>query len=89
MTKREYIIRQIAKTNKKKYENYVVTRIFHRLNRDDVKFMTQQFVNRPEGHALTDMYFPQWEEMIDHSFMSNEFKKQYKSILSERMERLY
>lgn len=65
MTKREYIIRQIAKTNKKKYENYVVTRIFHRLNRDDVKFMTQQFVNRPEGHALTDMYFPQLELHIE------------------------
>lgn len=59
MTKREYIIRQIAKTNKKNYENYVVTRIYHRLNREDVKFMTQQYVNRPDGHALTDMYFPQ------------------------------
>jgi len=32
---------------------------------------------------------PQWKEMIDHSFMSNEFKEQYKSILSERMKRLY
>ena len=59
MTKREYVIRQIAKTNKKNYENYVVTRIYHLLNRIDVKFVTQQYVNRPEGHALTDMYFPQ------------------------------
>ena len=59
MTKREYIIRQIAKTNKKNYENYVITRIYHLLNRSDVKFITQQYVNRPEGHALTDMYFPQ------------------------------
>ena len=59
MTKREYVIRQIAKTNKKNYENYVVTRIYHLLNRTDVKFVTQQYVNRPEGHALTDMYFPQ------------------------------
>ena len=59
MTKREYIIRQIAKTNKKNYENYVITRIYHLLNRIDVKFITQQYVNRPEGHALTDMYFPQ------------------------------
>ena len=59
MTKRDYIIRQIAKTNKKNYENYVVTRIYHLLNRMDIKFVTQQYVNRPEGHALTDMYFPQ------------------------------
>lgn len=59
MTQRDYIIRQIAKTNKKNYENYVVTRIYHLLNRTDVKFLTQQYVNRPEGYALTDMYFPQ------------------------------
>ncbi|MEM8529174.1 MAG: AbaSI family restriction endonuclease [Bacteroidota bacterium] len=59
MTKFEYIIRQIAKTNKKNYENYVVTRIFHLLNRTDVKFMTQQYVNRQGKYALTDMYFPQ------------------------------
>jgi very-short-patch-repair endonuclease len=59
MTKREYTMKQIAKTNKKNYENYVVTRIYHRLNRNDVKFITQQYVNRPSGHALTDMFFPQ------------------------------
>lgn len=59
MTKRDFIIRQIAKTNKKNFENYVVTRIYHLLNRSDLKFVTQQYVNRPEGHALTDMYFPQ------------------------------
>ena len=65
MTKREYIIRQIAKTNKKNFENYVVTRIYHRLDRNDVKFLTQQYVNRPEGHALTDMYFPQLKLHIE------------------------
>jgi len=59
MTKRDYVIRQIAKTNKKNYENYVVTRLYHRINRDDIKFITQQYVNRPEGYALTDIYFPQ------------------------------
>ena len=59
MTKRDFIIRQIAKTNKKNFENYVVTRIYHLLNRSDVKFVTQQYVNRSGGHALTDMYFPQ------------------------------
>lgn len=65
MTKRDYIIRQLAKTNKKNYENYVVTRIYHLLNRIDVKFVTQQYVNRPEGHALTDMYFPQLKLHIE------------------------
>lgn len=70
MTKRDYIIRQIAKTNKKNYENYVVTRIYHLLNRTDLKFITQQYVNRPDGHALTDMYLPQLQLHIeiDESF---------------------
>lgn len=59
MNKTEYIIRQLAKTNKKNYENYVVTRIWHLLNNLDIKFVAQQHVTRPSGRALTDMYFPQ------------------------------
>ena len=31
---------------------------------------------------------PKWQELIDRSFMSNEFKEQYKTILTERMNRL-
>ncbi len=60
MDKLEFIIRQLAKTNKKNYENYVVSRIWHKLDNIDVKFITQQYVSRGEGkYALTDMYFPQ------------------------------
>lgn len=65
MTELEYIIKQISKTNKKNFENYVVTRIWHGINKTDVKFTTQQFVNRPNGHALTDMYFPQFDLHIE------------------------
>jgi len=36
MNKRDYIIKQIAKTNKKNYENYVITRIYHLINRADL-----------------------------------------------------
>lgn len=32
--------------------------------------------------------WPQWQELIDRSFMSVEFKEQYKSLLKERMNRL-
>jgi very-short-patch-repair endonuclease len=59
MNKKEYIIRQIGKTNKKNYENYVVTGIWHQLNDLNIKFITQQYVTRPNGFALTDMFFPQ------------------------------
>ena len=65
MTELEYIIKQISKTNKKNFENYVVTRIWHGINKTDVKFTTQQFVNRPNGHALTDMFFPQFNLHIE------------------------
>ncbi len=65
MRKVDYIIKQISKTNKKNFENYVVTRIWHLLDRTDIKFVTQQFVNRPNGHALTDMYFPQLDIHIE------------------------
>jgi serine/threonine-protein kinase HipA len=32
--------------------------------------------------------WPQWQELIDRSFMSVEFKEQYKSLLKERMDRI-
>lgn len=31
---------------------------------------------------------PKWQELIDRSFMSDEFKEQYKAILTDRMKRL-
>ena len=59
INKLEYIVRQLGRTNKKNYENYVVTGIWHLLNNPDLKFTTQQYVARPNGRAFTDMYFPQ------------------------------
>lgn len=60
MQKLQYIVKQFSKTNKKNYENYVVTRIWHLLNSLDYKVVTQQYVTREKGkYALTDMYFPQ------------------------------
>ncbi len=60
MDKKEYIIRQLGRTKNKKYEAYVVSRIIHCLDDFSVKFITQQYVNRPEGRALTDLFFPQF-----------------------------
>jgi very-short-patch-repair endonuclease len=60
MDKKEFLLRQIAKTNKKSYENYVVTRVIHRLDDSTIKFITQQYVRRPQKRrALTDLYLPQ------------------------------
>ncbi len=59
MNKKNFIIRQIAKTNKKNDENYVVTRLWHMLDRTDVKMITQQHITLEKGRALTDVFFPQ------------------------------
>ena len=77
MNKLEFICRQFLRAENKTFEHYVVTRIWHLLNDTDFKFITQQYVNRPEGSALTDMYFPQlhWHIEIDEGH----HKKQIKS----------
>jgi len=57
--KTEYVLRQLARTKHKKYELYVVSRIVHQLDDLDIKFVTQQYVSRPERYALLDLFFPQ------------------------------
>jgi SET and RING associated domain len=59
LNKTKYIISQLAKTNKKNYENYVISRIWHLLNNSNIKIVTQQHVTTKNGRALTDLYFPQ------------------------------
>lgn len=64
--KLEYITRLLAKTSKKRIENYVISRIWHLLNSDEIKIMHQQYVSREEGkYALTDLYFPQLDYHIE------------------------
>ena len=65
MDKKEYIRRQISRTNKKDYENYVITRIIHGIDDLEVKFITQQYVKRPNGRGLADLYFPQINYFIE------------------------
>jgi very-short-patch-repair endonuclease len=64
--KKEYLLRQFARTNKKNYENYVVTRIFHLINDLEIKFVTQQYFKRDNGKfGMADMYFPQFNLSIE------------------------
>lgn len=82
MTSSEYILRQLSKTNKKNFENYVVTRIWHGLNRSDIKMICQQYVYLSGKYALTDIYFPQLSLHIeiDESFHE---KQQVKDVSRE------
>lgn len=63
--KTEYITKTLARTFRKNYENYVITRIWHKLNRYDIKFITQQYVSRRSGYALVDLYLPQLNMFIE------------------------
>ena len=58
-TKLEYVLAQFKKARNKSYEAYVVNRIWAGINSDEIKIVCQQHITRPDGRALTDMYFPQ------------------------------
>lgn len=64
--KLEYIIRLFQKTSNKAIENYCLSRLWHRLNNDKIKFVPQQYVNRHfDNYALTDVYLPQFKIHIE------------------------
>ena len=57
--KQRYLYRMFSHhTQDKEMENYVVNAIWARLDDLNVKPVTQQYVRRPNGYALIDLYFP-------------------------------
>lgn len=79
--KKDYIMKQFQKTDKKTFENYCISRIYHLLRRDDICLVTQQAFRRA-GHkkvARADAYFPQinvWIE-IDEGYHKNQEKNDF------------
>jgi len=62
----EYISRLFQKTSYKAIENYCLTRLWHRLDDDQIKIVPQQYVNRHiDKYALTDVYLPQVQIHIE------------------------
>lgn len=58
--KRDYLIRTFSRTKRKDYENYILNRLWNKLDRLDIKPVTQQYVKRADGkYALIDLFFPQ------------------------------
>lgn len=65
-TKDDYILRMLSKITHKKWENYVINRIVHRLDDPDIEFICQQYASRPNGKfALIDLYFPQFNLALE------------------------
>lgn len=64
--KLEYMTRLFAKISKKKTETYVISRIWHQLNDDRIKFVVQQYIRRiQDKYALADLYLPQLDIFIE------------------------
>lgn len=64
--KTEYITSLFQKTSSKKIESYCLTRLWHRLDNDQIKLVPQQYVNRhSDKYALTDVYLPQFKIHIE------------------------
>ena len=67
--KKDYLIRTLSRTKRKDYENYVINRLYNRLNDLDIKPMTQKYIKRiingKKGYCLIDLYFPQFNIGIE------------------------
>ena len=79
ISKAEFITRQFHRTHNKRFENYVLTRIWHGVNSTDVKMITQQYVIREDGCALLDAYFPQFNIGIEVDEAQHKIKENEKA----------
>ena len=58
--KKQYLIRTLSRTRRKDYENYVINRVWNKLDDLNIKPVTQQYIKRNDNeYALLDLYFPQ------------------------------
>ena len=44
--KKDYLVKTLSRTKRKDYENYVINRLYNRLNDLDIKPMTQKYIKR-------------------------------------------
>ena len=66
ISKQDYIYRSLKKVSHKGWETFVISRIIHGLDDDDIEFVTQQLVRlSDESRALTDLYFPQFDLHVE------------------------
>ena len=73
VSKEDYITRSLSNLDFKRWELYVVTRIFHRLNDPEIEFVFQQPIRNSSTRNpyLVDLFFPQlglYLEICGHIF---------------------
>jgi very-short-patch-repair endonuclease len=78
LTKTDYILRSLSKIVNKRWEHYIINRIYHRLDDPDIEFVCQQCIRKKDGKVyLADLYFPQFDiylEIDEAHHASNEMK---------------
>ncbi|HWZ35239.1 MAG TPA: hypothetical protein VNW51_03725, partial [Mucilaginibacter sp.] len=64
--KLEYITKLFKKMSAKGLETYVISRIWHQLDNNQIKIVPQQYVRHGSGqYSLTDLYFPQFNIHVE------------------------
>lgn len=64
--KLDYMARLFRSIRNKRFESYVIQRIWHQLNDERVKFVSQQYFKRTDGsYALADLYLPQINLVVE------------------------
>jgi hypothetical protein len=85
-SKTRYIVRSLSKIARKEWELFVVSRVVHGID-EDIEFVCQQLVRRPDGsRALTDLFFPQFNLHLEvdepfHSKQVNADEKRTQDIV--------
>lgn len=65
MSKENYVLRSLSKISSKRWEHYVINRIYHRLNDPDIEFICQQCIRKGDNYYLADLYFPQFDLYLE------------------------
>jgi len=87
--KLDYMARLFRSIRNKRFESYAIQRIWHRLDDERVRFVTQQYFKRQDGgYALADLYLPQLNLVveIDEGQHNIEENKILDAIRSEQMQ---
>lgn len=65
MTPLDYVSSILSKMRHKKYEYYVLSRFWHRLDDLTIEISPQQYIARENGFALADLYLPQFNLVVE------------------------
>jgi hypothetical protein len=86
MDKLQYLKKVFAHTVGKTFENYVINQIWSKVEDLGLYPIAQQYVKRPNGYALIDLYFPQ----INLAIEVDEFAHENNKILDKiRMDEVF